>query len=286
MNSILAAELLKVRKRWMPYIIFLTMLVGVSMLIWLAGYVSYHNSPFEMRNTTLRTFTLPWSIPALLDSGQFWGAVLVSVLTSSVVATEYNWGTVRGCISRGQRRGEYLAYKLLGLTVVAAVTLLAALAVGVIFSIIAGSLAGRPLTLDTPQGYVSPADIVVMILRAGVAVLPYGLLAFCVTVVTRSTAFGAAGTIVYMFGELIVVSILRGLGGAAADLRDVSIGHNAAALMAQNRLGLGDFNSMAPREITNPAQLPEPAVALFVIVVYCVAFLVIAFAVFRRRDLR
>ena len=41
MGSMLAAELLKMRKRWMPYVLFLFMVAGAAVLIWLIGYVGY-----------------------------------------------------------------------------------------------------------------------------------------------------------------------------------------------------------------------------------------------------
>ena len=122
-SSILAVELLKVRKRWMPYILLVVMVAGVALQIWLAGYLGWRQNEAEFRESALRTFAFPWSIPALLDSGQFWGSILVGILTSSVVATEYAWGTIRQALIRGQPRSQYLVVKLLGITVIAAVTL-------------------------------------------------------------------------------------------------------------------------------------------------------------------
>jgi ABC-2 type transport system permease protein len=285
-TSMLAAELLKVRKRWMPYVLLLVMAMGAAVQIWLVGYVSWRQeSEVEFQQSALRAFALPWSLSALLDSGQFWGAILVGILTASTVATEHGWGTVRQALIRGQTRNQYLAMKLLGSTLIAAVSLLLAFGIGVSLSVIATTVADRSVTLDVPGG-PSALDIALMILRAGYAVLPYGLLAFCLAVVGRSTTLGVAGILLFMFGEAILLAVLEGIGGVAADARAFLMGHNASALLAANRIGFGDYNTFAPRRVPLTSDLPDPTVAALVLALYSLAFLTIAFVTFRRRDIQ
>jgi ABC-2 type transport system permease protein len=284
---VLAAEIMKVRKRWMPYVLLLVMVAGAAVLIWLTGYVSYNDDPRgEFAGEAFRTFAFPWAIATLLDSGQFWGAaVFVAILTSSTVATEYNWGTVRQALTRGQPRWQFLAAKLLGTSIVCILFLLAALAIGIVFSILATSAEGAPITFDVPDGPSVP-EIGLMILRSAWGIIPYGLLAFTLAVVGRSTALGIAGTIGYMLGEGIIVAILDSIGGVAADLREIALGHHVASLIAANRIGGGDYASLAAREVPNSADVPDVWMATLVILVYCVVFLAVAFFVFQRRDLR
>jgi len=285
-GRILAAELLKVRKRWMPYLLLLIMVAGAAIQIWLAGYLSWKEDDVEFRLDAFRTFTLPWSLPTLLDTGQFWGAILVGILAASVVATEHGWGTVRQALIRGQPRSQYLTAKLFGIALIAAVSLLLALGIGVSFSVIATAVADLPISLGAPRGEgLSAPDIALMVLRAGYGVLPYGLLAFSLAVFGRSTTLGVAGILLFMFGEAIILAILGGIGGVAADARDLSIGHNVAALLAANRIGdYHNYNSFSPREPLAASELPDPAIAALVLALYCLAFLAIAFWVFRRRD--
>ena len=287
MGNVVAAELLKVGKRWMPYVLFLLMVAGAAVLIWLIGYVSYTDDPRgEFAGEAFRTFAFPWSIATLLDSGQFWGAaIFVGILTSSSVATEYNWGTVRQALTRGQPRWQFLAAKLLGTSIICIVFLLAALAVGVLFSVLATSAEGAEITLDVSDGPSVP-EIGLMILRSAAGIIPYGLLAFTLAVVGRSTALGVAGTIGYMLGEGIILAILDSIGGVAADFREIALGHHVASLIAANRIGNGDYTSIAAREIPLSTDVPDVWTATFVILVYCAVFLAIAFFVFQRRDLR
>jgi ABC-type transport system involved in multi-copper enzyme maturation permease subunit len=284
--SIIAAELLKVRKRWLPYILVLLMIVGTGVLIWLGGYTSWRAEALdaEGRRLALHTFVLPWSLVSLLDTGQFWGSFVVAVLTASIVATEYNWGTARQALVRGQTRRQYLTVKLLGMIILSAAGLLLALAVGIAFSLMATAIAGEPVTLDAPGG---PAafDLVLMVLRAGYAIVPYGLLAFCLTVIGRSTALGVAGTFSYMIGEAILLGILHSLGGVAPTIQSFILGHNVSAVLSANVIGAEQYNSAAFRNNALPADLPDPALGALVIALYCAVFLAIAYGVFQRRDL-
>jgi len=287
--SILAAELLKVRKRWLPYLLLAVMLIGTAGIVWLGGYGSWRDERGEVEygfgRASLHTFALPWSLPALLDTGQFYGAVLVSILVASAVATEHGWGTVRQALVRGQTRAQYLTAKLAGIVVIAAVMLLAALAVGLVFSLIATTIADQPVTFDVPGG-PSFFEVVLMVLRAGYAIIPYASLAFLLAVVGRSTTLGVVGTLLYMLvAEAILIGVLGQLGGPADEIRASFIGHNAHALIAANQIGPGEYNSIAPREYLTSAQLPDPKAAALVLAGYSAFFLIVAYRVFQRRDL-
>lgn len=288
MPDMLAAELMKVRTRWLPYVIFLFLVLGAALQIWFLGLGTYlaerGDAEFGTTPVGFFTFRMPWALNALLDSGQFWGGVFVAFLASSIVATEHNWGTVRQAIVRGQTRTQYFMTKLLATSFVAAVMLLAAFAIGVIFSIAATAIEGEPITLDVPGG-PSATEVPLMVLRAGLGVLPYGMLAFALTVIGRSTALGATGTLIYKLAETIVLPIFTELGGVWADLRVLFIGHFADALIAANRIDASEYNSLAFRNLPVASELPDPWVAAVMLLFYSALFAAAALFVFQRRDL-
>ena len=290
MADFLAAEWMKVRSRWLLYVVLLALLAGAALQIWLAGVLAYHQElndpefgegPFP---PGYRTFVLPWSLATLLDSGQFWGGVFVAFLVASAVATEYNWGTVRASLVRGQTRAEYLGAKLLGLMLIASGLLLLVFGVGVVFSLLATVIEGEPVTLDV-RGGPSPAEIPVMIVRAGWGIVPYGMLAFALTVIGRSTALGATGTLVYKILESILIPLFGSFSGIWDDLRVIFIGYHAEGLIAANRIDQRDYNSIAFRDLPEPGDVPDPWAAAIVIAMWTVAFAAVAFVVFLRRDL-
>jgi ABC-type transport system involved in multi-copper enzyme maturation permease subunit len=283
-DNVFGVELLKTRKRWMPYTLFLVMVVGVLFIIFAAGFFAYRDNPIEEPGARL-TFAFPFSIHALLDSGQFWGAMLVGILAASVMATEYNWGTVRQVLIRGQSRRRFLAVKLLVISLMSAVMLLAALFLGILLSIYTSDVEGFEITLDVPDGPSIP-EIIVMILRAGWCIVPYGMLAFMLATVGRSGTLGIGGIVIFLFGEAIAMELLDSLGPIGRFLKDISVGQNVNSLIAENRIGTGEYNSISLREQGDPSELASPNVAALIITVHTVVYMVIAFAVFERRDVK
>jgi ABC-2 type transport system permease protein len=281
---------MKTRKRWIPYVLFFFAVAGTAIIIWLFGYVAWFNERDEAEASfgveSLYTFAFPWSIQTLLDNGQFYGsALVVAILTSSAVATEYTWGTARGALIRGQSRAHYLLTKLIAMVLICTTLLLAVLAIGLLFSVLATSFTDLSITLDVRDGPSVP-EIGLMILRAALGIIPYGLLAFMLAVVGRSTALGVAGGIGYMYAEGIVIAILRELSGVWNDVPNILLGTQVSSLLAENRFGGETYISFAPRERPEAADLPDPWLAVLVIGIWCALFLAAAFFVFLRRDLQ
>jgi ABC-type transport system involved in multi-copper enzyme maturation permease subunit len=285
---------MKTRTRWLPYVLLIVLVLGAGVQVWLFGYTAWWDlhteTDPELRADlpdAIRAFTLPWALPALLDAGQFWSPIIIGVLIASGVATEYNWGTARQAIARGQSRSRWLTVKLLGLALFCAILMLLALGFGVVSMFWTSSLAGYDITLNPPGAAEMTAfDIVAAILRAGFGVLPYALLAFAITVIGRSTALGATGIILFVIIEGTLNGIFGGLGGTWADLRMGSIGHHAASLLAANRIDEGAYLSIAFRESPEASELPDPWLSFTVLCVWCATLLGATYYVFNKRDLR
>lgn len=274
---VLAAELLKVRKRWLPYVLLLPVVAALAFQTFVGYFAIWrHDGDIE----GLHVSVLPWSLPSLLDLTQYLGAIVLAILAASTVATEHGWGTVRQALIRGQTRSQYLATKVLGLAVVGGIGFLLVLAFGVLISAILTALEDR----GSPDS-LSAFDVLLMILRAAYGILPYMLLAFCLGVVGRSTTLGVGGVLIYVIGEAIVLGTLGSIGGATADARAYFIGHNVVALLAANQVGQVDHFSLAPRDLPIASELPDPGVAALVLAVYCFVFLALAYWSFHRRDL-
>jgi hypothetical protein len=132
---------------------------------------------------------------------------------------------------------------------------------------------------------LSLGDGLLMVLRAGYAIVPYGMLAFALTTVGRSTTLGVAGTLMYIIVESILIAIFASFSWGE-DLRAFFPGFNAQALLAANYIdGEQSFYSLAPREVYEANELPEPAVGAVVLTFYALALAAITYYVFNRRDL-
>ncbi len=286
MDSNFGAELLKTRKRWLPYGLFAIAALGALIITVPAGYLEWRNSrEFDpvSGSTAFRTFVFPYSLAALMDSGQYWGSMLAGILAGSVVATEYRWGTVRQALIRGQPRAQYLALKIGAIGITGSLMLLAALAVGVALSFYTTGLAGEPVTLDVPGGPTWP-EVALMVLRSAWCIVPYVMLAVMLAVVSRSSMVAVTGIIVFIFGEAVLVAVFDTFGGLGGVLRDASIADNVKTLVAANRIGFGDHNSMAPRAQLNPFDAADPNWAALILGLHTLAYAAVSFVVFQRRD--
>lgn len=294
MRDLIVAEFMKSRTRWLPYVLFIVLVLGAGVQIWLFGYTAWWDLHDETNPElasdlplAIRTFTLPWALPALVDSGQFWGSLIIGLFIASAVATEYNWGTVRQAVARGQSREQWLTVKLVGLALFCAVLLLIVFAWGIVSMMWTSSIAGFDVTLDPPgPTNTTLLDCLLIVLRGAMGILPYALLAFAVTVIGRSTALGAAGIILFMIIEATIIPIFGSLPDPWPAFRSVTIGHNVSALLAANRIDDDDYASLAPREALEPGEGPDPWAAFIVLCIWCVALVGVSYYVFGKRDLR
>ena len=286
MTAILAAELLKVRGRWLPWVLWLV-LVAMLALTTFAPYLEWKGDGGGfLEDFEREAFVLPWSLTTTLNTIQSLGSILLGIVAASLVGTEYSWGTVRSCLVRGETRSRYLLTKLLGLTTVGLVLLTAAFAVGLIFTLITTRLADQPITLDVPDGPSLP-EVPLMFLRSAFSVLPYALMAFLLAELFHSTAAGVGGGLVYVFVEGILLAILGNIGGVAADMRLLLAGHHVNALLELNRIGA---ESISPGIVFRPqpeaSDLLPPAQAAVALAAYCLFLVSTALWLFQRRDVR
>ncbi len=286
MTTMLGAELRKVRGRWLPWVLWLILVVVLGFATF-GPYLSWQNADRSFfEDVERQAFVLPWSLTSMLDTIQGLGSIVLIIVAASLVGTEYSWGTVRSCLVRGQTRGGYLLTKLLGLTTVGLVLLAAAFAVGLIFTVITTHLANQPITLDVPDGPSLP-EVPLMFLRSAFSVLPYALVAFVLAELFHSTAAGVGGGLVYVFVEGIVLAILGNIGGVAADLRVLFIGHHVSAVMELNRIGSETVTAgLILRPRPEASDLMPAAQAAMALAAYCLFLAGAALWLFQRRDVR
>jgi ABC-2 type transport system permease protein len=285
-TAMLAAELLKVRGRWMPWVLCLILVAMLALTIF-GPYVSWQNNGRGFLEVEERqAFVLPWSLTTTLNTIQSLGSVVLAVVAASLVGTEYSWGTVRSCLVRGQTRNRYLLTKLLGLAAVGFALLLAAFAASLIFTLVTTHLADQPITLDVPDGPSVP-EVTLMFLRTAFTVLPYALAGFLLAELFHSTAAGVGGSLVYLFVEGILLAVLGNLGGAAADARLLLVGHHVSAVMELNRIG-GEtmFGGFVLRPQPEASDLLPPTQAAVAVASYCLFLAGTALCLFQRRDVR
>ncbi len=272
--SLMRWEWFKLRRRWIPWVLLGIFAVFTQMLVWI-GYLVFRS---EGEVGAQELFLLPGSVT--LGIGSMFGIaiVLMVTLSSSVVGTEYGWGTLRTVIARGPGRWPFLLAKFC----VVALAGLAALVVVAVFigigSIVTTGLSENSSEL-TSSGEWSEA--VLTILKAAYVLIPYALLAAALTVLTSSATVGLAITVGYHIAEQIVVPILIIFVDGFDTIAGFTLGISANTLVSQG--GAQDFIFL----VTTIAggELPGTTQAFLVLLAYSVIFAGLALWLFQRRDI-
>ncbi len=203
MMHLIAADWLKLRKRWMVRIIILLMLIIIALIFWGEGTQASDRIDLAMPRGWL----------AALYLGASFSAFLWPILGGNWSGSEYGWGTVRMILSRRPDRVQWVLSAVIVLTISAGVALILAGIVGSIAGSIVAFLTGHSAftTAGLQGGY---AGIVIKCFLGAWFVLTfYILLAYTAGTVFRSGAFGIGFGIGFTVAELIVYGIFYSLKG-------------------------------------------------------------------------
>lgn len=236
-------------------------------------------------------FTLPGAVGESVRWATLLGIPLIALLTVLVVGSEYVWGTLRTSLMKGVGRSRFLASKLALICLVLAGAWLA-----VVGAVIVSSLVATALSSGVSHGEWATVDFVGEALgigaRAWVASLPYVALAALFAVLFSRSAggmlFAAALAAGYFFFEMFtigrLVELFDGVGGMAwfATVADYDLGWNTTAwLFAAGGEPLAGF---ALGKAIGTGEFPTDLHAFLVQAVWAILLGLIAFRLFRRRD--
>jgi ABC-type transport system involved in multi-copper enzyme maturation permease subunit len=293
MFRLIGVEFFKLKRRWLPYILLIVLLLSVVLAI-MGAYFSYqswedHSSdtqiidgpditiiapgggiPTAMIEMWKEQLVLPTSMEGVFRSIQGLGTFLVIILAASVVGTEYRWGTLRQMLI-GTGRPRYLGAKVLALAIAAIAGVIIAVIVGFIIGIITTILVEGGVNWD----FLSINYIGNLFASMGRTLLILGVyltLAFFLTTLLRSSISGMAIGLVFIIAESAIIAIFSNSTGWLTDIAPYTIGYNVQELATLN---LPDM-----RESTTPWWQSAG-----ILLTYGLAFLAAAFYFFRRQDI-
>jgi ABC-2 type transport system permease protein len=288
MTRLIKAEIFKLRKRSMTYIL-LAILVGFIILVISISQVTVLNSPTTttidnngVSSTTVvpvvaaNVHFLPDIITAVMSILGSIGMILAVVLVANGMGSEYSWNTIRPYLLCSESRLKMFTAKL----VTAAIFIVAGMIIGLLVTISLGALftAIRGFSWDLNSGTASfIGRELLTFTRTLYVMLPYILLAFLFTVLGRSTAAGIGFGIGASVLESIITGLLMMTHGWLAKIPEYLLSPNVQAINALSQ------SSMRITMSSN-THTPSALHAFIVLAVYCVAFIAISFTVFRKRD--
>ena len=294
MLPLLRSEIFRLRRRWMTWILLLSVVI-LAFVLYFIIYASVQAQIQALQNGTASATNGPPQTEAQLRqelqtlrpsqvmsfglgvvSG--FGSVLLIVLTASVFGNEFNWGTLRVILALGAGRERFLAAKYLALTLYAALfTIIGALS-ALAGSEIVSSIASLDRTL--PADFAT--QLAVNIGRTVFTFLPYIALAALIAVWSKSGGAGIAIGLVVYFAEGLVMSLLVAFNKDYATIANFGLSRNVSAItqLAGPSAGGGAGGGAAG----GAATLPDPGQAAFVLLGYTILFVGLALWRFRSRD--
>ena len=223
-------------------------------------------------------FVLPSSVSLGLSSMFGLAIVLIVVLASSVMGTEYGWGTLRTALARGPGRWQFLGSKFAMIALAGACGLMvAAIFIG-ISSLIATQLASDGTELKSSGEWT---DATILIGKAAFALVPYVLLAMALTILTSSATVGMAITMGYHIAEVIAVSVISVFVDGFDNIAGFILGVCVRALISEE--SGADFVFLVAG--LSQGELPGTLQAFLVLLGYILLFGGAALWLFQRRDI-
>lgn len=272
MINALKSELFRLRRRpqtWiMPIlaVVFIAIFYAILFLVYQFGGMADRS---EMRESI--------QVSNVFDNGMqifgFFGGILIVIVTSSLIGSEYSWNTLRPLVARAKNRNGLLSAKwivvLLYTVFMVIVGIVGSLVLATVFSLFTDS------STALPDGFWW--DVVVGSARWVVASLPYAAIGFAAALLTRSNAAGIAIGIGISFVEPLIFPLLS----FASDVFDTVQEYGIAWNVQQ----LASFSTDPESGFLDPVPAGQVWESTAVLGVYFAAVVVATYIVFKRRDI-
>jgi ABC-type transport system involved in multi-copper enzyme maturation permease subunit len=198
-TGLVAAELLKLRRRWATYIVPGTGIVLMT-LIFALVFASPRGSGADsfLRFPTAYTFINQFVFGL--------GSLLAIAYAAAVGGADWSWGVIRVVIARGEGRARYVLAKAIGLGIALTLGTLVVVVCGVGLVVLAGTVTGRPS--GNPIAGESLMTLLRSIAYGSTVLLERCAIGFAVAFLLRSQLAGVVAGIVLYIGESILSTIL------------------------------------------------------------------------------
>jgi ABC-2 type transport system permease protein len=308
MFKLINVEFYKLMRRWLPYILLLTLilLMVFSKVVSYSGYNNFtaqhpdiHVPPGASSITITSTvpgsvsetrpngitsiqtlnvgswksqLVLPGAMDGVLGGILSLGAFLVIILAAQVVGTEYAWGTLRQTLIKGVSRRKFLVTKFLTLAIAILAGVAIALLVGFLIGMLTTQLVESGIDWSfMTWGYVGNllANVARVLLVLGV----YLSLTVILCVLLRSAGTALAVGLGIYFVDSIVSALAMSSSGLLKEIFRFSIGYNVQQFTAS-------FSATNLQEAIRPLWQSSGILSAWMVL-----FVLAAFYFLRRQDL-
>ena len=268
-------EWYKLSRRRIPWVLLVIAMIVPQVVLW-GSFVA-----FRLESGSRENFLLPNSLTTGLSITHGVAVILMMVLSSSVVGSEYGWGTLRTALTKGTGRWQFLTSKALLVAVLGFLLLLTVSVTVAISSVIATyfTLGDGGWFNDTSQW----PEFGILLGKGTVGLLPYMMLGFFFSVLTSSSGTGISIALAYHFVvELIVAPLLFALFDWFGVVYDFVLARAVAGWMADS--GATANGGGGPMAFALSGDLPGNLHGLLVILAYMAVVAAASLLLFQRRD--
>jgi ABC-2 type transport system permease protein len=264
--------------------VLLYVMVGVLVvfyLILLAVSQALPESSFPHVGDIQNLLGLPAAIPFALSMLAGFGTFLAVILIASTMGNEYNWRTIRTMVISSESRFKLLGAKLISATILIIIGMVIGVITGFVMSLITTAIGGYAFDFGFMTGeYIWEQFL--QFWRTFFVLIPYATLAFLFAIVGRSAMAGIGLGIGVYIVESLITTFMVLAGGWVAKVPDYLLANNVNAITALAQLPEGFNMSSGFGDIT--FEMPGVPHAFVTLTIYSLAFLVLAFYLFRKRD--
>jgi ABC-2 type transport system permease protein len=289
MLNLIKAEIFKLRKRSMTYILLL-ILVGLIVLILSIMQATALSNNVTTVSTDGNAVTLVPAVAAnvhfLYDAitstisilGGLFGLILAVVLVANSTGSEYSWNTMRPYLLCSESRLKMLTAKLITAAIFIVAGMIIALLTAVLLGVLFTAIKGFSWDLGSSAASFTGHQLLNFV-RSFYVIMPYALLAFLFTVLGRSTAAGIGFGIGTYILESIVTGLLLMAHNWLAKIPNYLLSINVAKISSLSESSAGVTIHMGTNTTT-----PSTLHAFLVVAAWGIFCVAASFFLFRKRD--
>jgi ABC-type transport system involved in multi-copper enzyme maturation permease subunit len=199
------AELLKLRRRWASYVVLGVLVVLMALVYLLIGALSDRTSQQGGAGIDL-ILRFPNAYAVINQFVFGLGSLLAVAYAAAIGGADWTWGVLRVVVARGEGRSRYVLAKALGIAIVLVIGVLIAYAAGMLFTVIAASMAS--VSAGAALGATSTETLWMSLVLGTFVLLQRAAIGYAVAVLTRSQVAGVVVGIILFLGESILATIL------------------------------------------------------------------------------
>jgi ABC-2 type transport system permease protein len=193
------ATLRKLPPRLATYATF-GVLLGLIALI----YIAIGSTAGQVRSRpggeqALQILKFPNAYASILSFLLSLGGLMAVAYSAAIAGSEWQWGTFKTAVARGEGRVYYMVVTFLAIAVLVGIGLVVAFLVGVIVAFISAGLAG--ISTSGIGDSATLSGLPVKLLRGWLAITEEAALGFAIATIFRSQLAGVGAGIAVYFGE-------------------------------------------------------------------------------------